>query len=364
MSTVSLCMIVRNEEKVLEKCLKSIVDLADEIVIVDTGSTDKTIEIAKKFVDQVYSFQWIDDFAAARNYAESLATCDYILRFDADCTLQSGDMAKILKLKDKGFDGADLIQFNFVEHFEIEDNKNIKPLFEESTVYLHKAKKLKWQQPIHEYLQPIDLKKPIKIFSDNSIVVLHHRAESKKDWRIKQNLSILKKSVQSRDQNYNRMMHFYGRDLYFDCQYNESIKQFKKLLETETNINSRAYAIDKIFFGLFYSNLHDRIVEFKHLLQDSDSPMLVLLAADVSCLSNPVEAQKLYLKYLRKPFIRSVNSFEHDVERFMVHPYIQLGKISIQQNNPKKAKEYLQIALQKAILKETKNRIILLSGYC
>ena len=62
MATVSLCMIVKNEEKVLARCLDSIADLMDEIIIVDTGSTDRTKEIAKEYTDKIYDFQWINDF--------------------------------------------------------------------------------------------------------------------------------------------------------------------------------------------------------------------------------------------------------------------------------------------------------------
>ena len=74
MITISLCMIVKNEEKVLARCLDSIADLMDEIIIVDTGSSDNTKEIAKKYTDKIYDFTWIDDFSAARNFAFSKAT--------------------------------------------------------------------------------------------------------------------------------------------------------------------------------------------------------------------------------------------------------------------------------------------------
>ena len=74
MITISLCMIVKNEEKVLARCLDSIADLMDEIIIVDTGSSDNTKEIAKKYTDKIYDFAWIDDFSAARNYSFSKAT--------------------------------------------------------------------------------------------------------------------------------------------------------------------------------------------------------------------------------------------------------------------------------------------------
>jgi glycosyltransferase involved in cell wall biosynthesis len=77
-------MIVRNEEKYLDRCLKSVQGIVDEIIVVDTGSTDQTIEIAKRYNAKVYNFEWINDFAAARNFAIQQATSDYILVLDAD----------------------------------------------------------------------------------------------------------------------------------------------------------------------------------------------------------------------------------------------------------------------------------------
>ena len=84
MITISLCMIVKNEERILKRCLDSVKDLVDEIVIVDTGSTDTTRQIAERYTDKIYDFTWIDDFSAARNFAFSKATQEYIYSADAD----------------------------------------------------------------------------------------------------------------------------------------------------------------------------------------------------------------------------------------------------------------------------------------
>lgn len=89
MNTISLCMIVRNEEDVLGRCLASAADLMDEIIIVDTGSTDHTKEIAAEYTEKIYDFPWIDDFSAARNTAFSKANCDYCMWLDADDILQN-----------------------------------------------------------------------------------------------------------------------------------------------------------------------------------------------------------------------------------------------------------------------------------
>ena len=81
---MSLCMIVRQEEKALARCLEGIADAVEEIVIVDMGSTDRTKEIARQFTDKIYDFSWRDDFAAARNAACEKASMDYWMWLDAD----------------------------------------------------------------------------------------------------------------------------------------------------------------------------------------------------------------------------------------------------------------------------------------
>ncbi|MCI1880878.1 MAG: CDP-glycerol glycerophosphotransferase family protein [Sporolactobacillus sp.] len=81
---LSLCMIVKNEEKVLKRCLDSVKGGVDEIIIVDTGSTDVTKKIAAEYTHKIYDYQWTNSFAEARNYAQSKATGEWILALDAD----------------------------------------------------------------------------------------------------------------------------------------------------------------------------------------------------------------------------------------------------------------------------------------
>jgi tetratricopeptide (TPR) repeat protein len=96
--TVSLTMIVRDEEANLPACLGSAVGLFDEIVVVDTGSKDRTIEIARSFGAKVFEFPWIDDFAAARNEALRHATGDYVFWLDADDVLESEQRERLRQL--------------------------------------------------------------------------------------------------------------------------------------------------------------------------------------------------------------------------------------------------------------------------
>ena len=99
MATISLCMIVKNEEKVLGRCLDSAAGLVDEMVIVDTGSTDATREVASAYTSRIYDFPWRDDFAAARNFAFSKGNMDYLMWLDADDVLLPEDREAFLEPK-------------------------------------------------------------------------------------------------------------------------------------------------------------------------------------------------------------------------------------------------------------------------
>lgn len=97
-NTLSLCMIVKNEEKHLVRCLRSVRDVVDEIIIVDTGSTDKTKDIATVFGAKLFNFPWTGDFSAARNESLKYATGDWILVLDADEVISSRDYDELKKL--------------------------------------------------------------------------------------------------------------------------------------------------------------------------------------------------------------------------------------------------------------------------
>ncbi|WBW96577.1 TPR domain-containing glycosyltransferase [Oceanirhabdus sp. W0125-5] len=116
-------MIVKNEEDNLERCLKSAEGIADEIIIVDTGSSDSTVEIAKKYTPNVYFFKWINDFSAARNFSLSKATGDWILILDADDELKNNQKDYIRELTTDT--SIDVYCFNTLNIINENDKKNI-----------------------------------------------------------------------------------------------------------------------------------------------------------------------------------------------------------------------------------------------
>ena len=109
-ATVSACMIVKNEEELLGDCLQSIRDWVDEIIVVDTGSTDKTVEIAQSFGAKIYHHAWEGDFSKARNQSLSYATHDWIFIIDADERIFAEDVAQLKRLLDDS--RAEVISLN------------------------------------------------------------------------------------------------------------------------------------------------------------------------------------------------------------------------------------------------------------
>jgi hypothetical protein len=324
---------------------------------------DNLASLSGYFEFQYWDFKWIDDFAAARNYAQSLATCDYIFRFDADCILKDGDMEKLLKIKNNNFENSDLLNLNYVEQFE-SDESNVNPLFQESICFFYRRNKFRWELAIHEKLTSNIPNFAPKVTSYDNLIVFHHRSESGKTWRTKQNLDILKVSLNKKDSNYDRMLYFYARELYFDHQYDKSIVQYQKLLTQTITTTVRDYAIEKFFFALFYSKQNHKIPEFLRLIENNKNPRIVLLKADVLCLSDPVAAAEYYNNYLQKPFLQNDCDTEYDIERFQIHPYIQLAKIQIHQGDLQNAKINLNEALTAAKSPATIIRIKKLLEFC
>ncbi len=148
MATISLCMIVKNEEKVLSRCLDSIKNAVDEIIIADTGSTDSTKDIAYRYTDKVYDFEWTDNFSEARNFSFSKATKDFILRLDAD-VITSENNTKLIELKNN-LDNTDTVMMKYNTAFD-EDSNATFSYFRERLV--RRATPHKWKGRVHEAIE-------------------------------------------------------------------------------------------------------------------------------------------------------------------------------------------------------------------
>ncbi|MCI5621504.1 MAG: glycosyltransferase family 2 protein [Lachnospiraceae bacterium] len=164
MITVSLCMIVKNEETVLARCLDSLDGLMDEIIIVDTGSIDRTKEIAGKYTNQVYDYEWNNDFSQARNYTLSLAHCDYIYCADADEVMDEENREKFRQLKQVLLPEIEIVQMLYSGQY---DSNTVYNFDEEYRPKLfRRLRSFQFINPIHETLRldPVVYDSDIRIF--------------------------------------------------------------------------------------------------------------------------------------------------------------------------------------------------------
>ncbi|MGE5404944.1 MAG: glycosyltransferase [Candidatus Saccharibacteria bacterium] len=220
MVTISLCMIVKNEEETLGRCLDSIKDLVDEIVIVDTGSTDRTKEIAERYSAKIHDFEWIDDFSAARNYSFSKATQDYILWLDADDVLFETDREKLKKLKETLDPRIDVVMMRY--NLGVDDKGNVTTTYYRERL-LKRSRNFKWHDPIHEYM----------LFSGNIInsdVAITHK---KMRGRSSRNLDIFEKMISQGRELSHRNKFYYARELFHNRRFEEAIVYYHKFLDAE-----------------------------------------------------------------------------------------------------------------------------------
>ncbi len=218
MITISLCMIVKNEEDVLERCLSSVRDLVDEIVIADTGSTDRTREIALTFTDKLYSFQWIDDFAAARNFAFSKATKDYCMWLDADDVMEEKDRLELLALKHTLTSDTDIVMMRYNTAFD-EAGKPSFWYYRERLI--RNNREYLWTGAVHEAITPSGN----IIYSDAA--VSHRKIHAGDPDR---NLNIYKKMLSEGKKLNAREHYYYARELYYHGLYEEALEVFQRFL--------------------------------------------------------------------------------------------------------------------------------------
>lgn len=219
MITISLCMIVKDEEAVLGRLLSSVAGIADEIIIVDTGSADHTREIAEGFTPLVYDFPWQDDFAAARNYAFSLGTKDYLLWLDADDVILPTAREKLLKLKKTLSPDTDIVMLPYETAFDSQGRATFS-YYRERLIKNHAG--FRWEGEIHEVITP----RGNIIYGDAAIT--HQKlkvADPDRNLRIFKGMLAQGKTLSPRHQFY------YGRELYYHGEEEEAIEIFEKFLQ-------------------------------------------------------------------------------------------------------------------------------------
>ncbi len=235
---LSAVLIVKNEEAMLAKCLESI-KWVDEIIIVDTGSIDKTKEIAQIYTKNVFEYEWCDDFSKARNFAKNRASWDWILSIDADEVLETPiETVKEFINQNK----ADW--FLVTLHNETETTTSACRLFKKS---------LDWNWAIHEQIVP---KKPL--IADISIKFLDSPAHELDPMR---NMRILAKQYKENPKD-SRVLYYLWRELINFAQFQEAEEAFKEYLALDVEFYN-SEVIDVYFSLALCSFMQDKNLEAK-----------------------------------------------------------------------------------------------------
>jgi len=252
-------MIVKNEECCLERCLQSVQGLVDEIVVVDTGSTDRTVEVAQSFDAKIFSYQWNDSFADARNFSLDQATGDWILVLDADEVVGLGDHQKIRELISKtNIYLYDLIQTTYCEDsallgwipnkLKVAEAEGYLGYFESPLVRLFRRKaSIRFHGVLHEHASHCDS----QIIVGQTGLRIHHYGkiqdellrEKKEDFY----LSLAQKKVQEEPQNSLAWEELgvilLNKKLYAEAQvsFERALKLNPKSVQTHVSLATLAY---------------------------------------------------------------------------------------------------------------------------
>lgn len=228
---LSLCMIVKNEEDCIARCLESVKDVVDEIIIVDTGSTDKTIDICKSYEARIEPFQWNGSFSDARNYSIEKATGDWILWLDADEEVDEMDRKKLCEAAQ--YNEYDVLTIHLINYYgDYVDTNNSTDI---SHTRLFRNKGFRFVNKMHERLDIDHVSKEKIGYLD---VKVHHygylNSIINKKEKTKRNLKMLKQQVKEGENvhwahYYIALEHYNNKELKQALEYvNMSILAFLK----------------------------------------------------------------------------------------------------------------------------------------
>lgn len=248
MVPISLCIITKNEEANLERCLSCIKDYPFEIIITDTGSTDHTVDVARKYTDKIYHFDWINDFAAARNFSISKASNDWILVLDADEFVYELDLNEIYRLIEQHPAGIGRLLRSSEDIAQTTSVDRVERLFNRNVYH--------YERPIHEQVLPIDKATPlytypIPLAAEHSGYLGTREDVNRKAMR---NLEILLAS----EKDYPDAYTYYqiGQSYYIMGNWKKACAYFEKALSFPLNPEAEYVRVMVVNYG--YSLLHEQ----------------------------------------------------------------------------------------------------------
>lgn len=225
---ISVCLIVKNEEEVLTRCLDSVKSFADEIIVVDTGSTDNTRSIAQKYTQKVFEFEWCDDFSKARNFSFSKATCDYLFWIDADDFIPLEEQSKIISLKNS-ITPADTYMFKYVT---LSSDCIYSKFYFYRERLMKNCERARFKGFIHEYVQPFGK----IVYSE--IEILHKKSTNKNPRR---NIDVYNANIVKGGILSSRDKYYFAKEFFYVGEYQTCKEKLLTLLNEQGLAKSELY---------------------------------------------------------------------------------------------------------------------------
>ena len=335
MISISLCMIVKDESATLARCLDSVKSLVDELIIVDTGSTDGTQSIAAKYTDQIYTFEWINDFAAARNYAFSLATQDYIMWLDADDIIHESDAYLFKELKATLDPSIDVVIMRY--HLTTSPTHTYDYSFYRERL-VKRSCKFQWVEPVHEYIHYSG--KSVKF----DIAITHCKLAQPTS----RNLDILTTYLQQGHPLTPRNEYYYARELFAQGYLEEAATHYENFLQSSDLIEC-SYLDACKDLSKYYQTIGAPAKSLQSLLRffEKGTPRPEICCALGYYYKNLKDYDKAILWFCLAPHAKVTSSTGYNMSHYKHYvPYIELSICYYHKGNIFEAMRYNEQAAQ------------------
>lgn len=240
---LSACIIARNEEQILEKCLQSLRHNVDEIVLVDTGSIDRTVEIAKRFGCRVFTCAWEDDFSAAKNFALRQAKGDWIVFLDADEYFSADTCANLRSIMAEYGEHAAALQIKMV-NLDSDRADTVLDYFYKIRIFKN-APHIHYAGAIHENLTGLEVEAIVRIPAEKLLLYHTGYSANRIAAKCRRNLAALKKCAAGKGETPRILAHL--ADAYYGLgEYAQAARCATRSIEggyTEVSYGSRPYRI-------------------------------------------------------------------------------------------------------------------------
>lgn len=264
MLPISVCIIAKNEEKYIEECLRRLSIFDWEIIVVDTGSTDRTVELASSYTPHVYHFAWVNDFSAARNFSISLATNDYILIVDCDEYLENDDETlHLLEMLPRTWSP---FQIGMVDRFSISaasSDASSTIVHEPIARFFHKEY-VRYAGSIHEQLVPVKSQSPEYITIPLSFHHVGYSTMDIKRAKATRNIEMLEQEL-TRNGTDPYILFQLGQSYFGLEDYENALPYFERALELDVN-EQEDYVqtmVESYGYCLLYLKQYSRALELE-----------------------------------------------------------------------------------------------------